>query len=1320
MDTSARPTVADVHGESHFAQLAQKHWPATKKAVTQAQPDFLKTEIWDALEKDHFPTSSILLLENLQLLDRYLWPSFDDDASDFHVLLIVLLVNAKRRESLPTWSVFADRPPDFSVLFRRFLSLVLDESLTLEIRAHVLVAIIGAFQSLDNGFIRKECAPLVSVSTWHSLHSAAARDSLLERHGQFKKAWKAANKRYEAADETAKARSRYERSWLYTLVLRFLDILYNHQQNGSAARSYCERFMEFLTDLQSQFPTRRYVNTLLQDLNILVAIELSPLCRSSEGGLFRDFFALLRHYSHFPIDDHTGRQFSSVELSKRYDAQIAKLQRVALKHFKEKLGLLALANHGSLGRREDLESHLQSLNDDELVEYARLLGYRTEYPGLVKLKFTRAFTTECILFDYERKPTFQEVIKEMPILPTEQTLYEQSFIRNETYDGSHPLALPKLNLQYLTVGDFLWRSFILCRCEAFYEIRTALEDTVKRLQLRRDPAAGHERSAGTKMALAISRPAIIEAFPPKVGEKYPAEVRAEVILNMSRISPNVQREWESLRPDDVVYLIALDKPGNSQRTLTNGNSDSSIPEKPFRHLRIAEVAQVLDDQGRSVRATQHQLNGHGVRRRQIRVIVKLDNRAYHGDVLDTKKGRPDIYDSINFIVRRRSRENNFKPVLDSIRKLALSDVPISAWLQDVFLGMGDPAGASYKSLPNALKTIDFRDTFLDWTHLRESLPYKALEVAKGVDNEELRPPYMLSECIQKERDASQPGPKRRRGAKEAAPTQGNDQKAQENKNQETDAEQSKSSKKRRRDEMEDENPSERVEVSSYEPINMGPYPADAPKPNKIRFTPAQVEAITSGTQPGLTVIVGPPGTGKTDVATQIINSIYHNFSNERILLVAHSNQALNQLFQKIVALDIDERHLLRLGHGEEELQLEKDASFSKHGRVEHFLEKGAGLLTEVSRLAASIGAPGAHGQSCETAEYFNAVYIKPLWQSYLSNCKQGSAEEVVQKYPFHDFFANAPKRMFDQQMGKDEAFEVACGGYRHIEKLFVELAEIRPFEVLRNDRLKANYLLVKEARVIAMTSTYAGMRQQEIANLGFHYDNVVMEEAAQIKEIENFIPLALQKPHSGELPLKRVVMCGDHLQNSPIVQSTAFRQYANLEQSLFLRLVRLGVPTIMLDKQGRARPSIAELFSWRYPHLGNLPNVETEPEYRRANAGFRYEYQFINVPDYKGKGEMTPTPHFVQNLGEAEYAVALFMYMRLLGYPASKISILTPYAGQRSLIRDVLGHRCAGNRLFGLPRIVTTVDKYQGEQNDCACSLALLPPTDHIINSTSG
>ena len=64
--------------------------------------------------------------------------------------------------------------------------------------------------------------------------------------------------------------------------------------------------------------------------------------------------------------------------------------------------------------------------------------------------------------------------------------------------------------------------------------------------------------------------------------------------------------------------------------------------------------------------------------------------------------------------------------------------------------------------------------------------------------------------------------------------------------------------------------------------------------------------------------------------------------------------------------------------------------------------------------------------------------------------------------------------------------------------------------------------------------------------------------------------------------------------------------------------------------------------------------------------------------------------HSVKNLAEAEYSVALYMYMRLLGYPADRISILTTYNGQKHLIRDVINQRCGGNPFFGQPNKVRT------------------------------
>jgi intron-binding protein aquarius len=50
------------------------------------------------------------------------------------------------------------------------------------------------------------------------------------------------------------------------------------------------------------------------------------------------------------------------------------------------------------------------------------------------------------------------------------------------------------------------------------------------------------------------------------------------------------------------------------------------------------------------------------------------------------------------------------------------------------------------------------------------------------------------------------------------------------------------------------------------------------------------------------------------------------------------------------------------------------------------------------------------------------------------------------------------------------------------------------------------------AQIIAMTCTHAALKRGELVSLGFKYDNILMEESAQILEIETFIPLLLQTP----------------------------------------------------------------------------------------------------------------------------------------------------------------------------------------------------------------
>lgn len=45
---------------------------------------------------------------------------------------------------------------------------------------------------------------------------------------------------------------------------------------------------------------------------------------------------------------------------------------------------------------------------------------------------------------------------------------------------------------------------------------------------------------------------------------------------------------------------------------------------------------------------------------------------------------------------------------------------------------------------------------------------------------------------------------------------------------------------------------------------------------------------------------------------------------------------------------------------------------------------------------------------------------------------------------------------------------------------------------------------------MAMTCTHAALKRREFLEIGFKYDNLLMEESAQILEIESFIPMLLQ------------------------------------------------------------------------------------------------------------------------------------------------------------------------------------------------------------------
>ena len=1010
------------------------------------------------------------------------------------------------------------------------------------------------------------------------------------------------------------------------------------------------------------------------------------------------------------------------------------LQRLAFKYFQNKLKDLAFASSAAVGDPALLPSFLARLSDGELRELARRLRLvsEEEVEGEKGREEGREFYVELLVEWHGKRQSMIQEIQERPLYPNEQVLWDPNVVPTEggreggveglVLPEGPLLALPKLNLQFLTFVDYLLRSYTLFRVESAYEIRGDIMTTIKYLQPQAAGQAGEGGREGggvyfrgwARMGLPIGSGrggrggggvVVTEVRKPNLGERIPAGVKAEITVDLREGGREGGREeWDQLREHDVIFLVRIENPlGNGGgrkggRKGGRGREDEEArafcEEFGVKHVRGAEIWEVRDGAGNllndpSGRPGREGGRGAGGPVGTLRTYkVFLDPAQYHMDATreggreggrmeGAGTGAAGIYEGMNLLIRRNAKENNFKAVLETIRGLmttAYVGKAVPPWLHDVFLGYGNPAQAHYKSLAiegQLLRGVDFGDTFLSLDHVKEAFPGQEVRVE---DEEE--------EKI----------------AGEAYPALTFDFK-------------------------EGEGGKEVVVAHPYRAPNPGPYPMDHPEKNKVRFTPVQVEAIRSGMNPGLTMVVGPPGTGKTDVAVQIISNLYRSFPLQRVLVVTHSNAALNDIFEKLRGREIDPRHMLRLGAGEKELRVEGRGEegggydFTKWGRVNYTLARRLELLGEVERLAKSLGVEegegGGAGYTCETAEYFRLYQVQSRIEAFEAAMEEeeggcGDAGMVASRFPFTEFFKTAPQPLFGGKEGEREGgrgggdLEVARGCFRHLNRIFEELADYRAFELLRHHGMRSDYLLTKQARVVAMTCTHAALTRGKLVELGFKFDALVMEEAAQILEVETFIPMLLQEvdPIEG-CRLKRVVLIGDHHQLPPIIQNQQLQKYARLDQSLFARFVRLGVKTVQLDKQGRARPSLASLYAWRYSNLGNLSNVTSLPSYLLANAAFAHTFQCVNVEDYLGQGESQPSPYFYQNLGEAEYVVGLFMFMRLCGYPAEKISILTTYNGQKSLIQDVLRQRCGGGGFwYGAPLAVETVDRYQGQQND--------------------
>ncbi|KAJ1932894.1 ATP-dependent RNA helicase, partial [Linderina pennispora] len=240
----------------------------------------------------------------------------------------------------------------------------------------------------------------------------------------------------------------------------------------------------------------------------------------------------------------------------------------------------------------------------------------------------------------------------------------------------------------------------------------------------------------------------------------------------------------------------------------------------------------------------------------------------------------------------------------------------------------------------------------------------------------------------------------------------------------------------------------------------------------------------------------------------------------------------------------------------------------------------------------------------------------------------------------------------------------------------------------RKLRHEAEMEILRYADVVLCTCAGAG--DKRLAK--FQFRTVLVDESTQASEPECLIPLVLGA--------RQVVLIGDHQQLGPVITSKT-AQAAGLGQSLFERLVFLGLRPYRLVVQYRMHPCLSE-FPSNFFYEGSLQNGVTAQERTRNDAGIPWPNASkpMMMLACNGVEEIASNGTSYLNRAEANACEKIVTRMLKAGVKPEQIGVITPYEGQRSWVVHHMAQ--AGSLVSDLYKEVevASVDAFQGREKD--------------------
>lgn len=487
------------------------------------------SQVWQAfssdIEEDNFALMTLLFLQRLESTSGHHFLSVVDNAEKIEVFF-ELIVDGLLKRDIPLWKYST---------WLRIISYSLHHLENVVLRTCIL-----RYVSLPIWTALSPTRVLVEIersetlrSSWSKLQSLKARNSSQDNSGS-----KRVEKRKRDGLEKSDRSMLRDEQFIPSLLVKFFVLLPSSAAD-KVAEGVCRTILEIFILLMSRPTTRKFFSVLVNDHHFPVLARL----RVKDLGLGGTFDSWLDVLQSFCVFDQFYESNDSRDV-------VLELQRVSFSHFPEKLKDLVYSAHGSIVDAKYLLSVLELLDSADSILLAKKMHLWTENDDVSHAGDARL--AHALVVDYvcSKPNVFDEFAREK-LYPTEATLFDGNVIPASHYssrDLNYPL--PKLDLQYLNLVDYLHRCYQLYHLESSYEIRDDVVDAIFAVQPKQAVTGRVGFSGKFKMATPIISTNIEKVTKPKIGEIYPSRVTGSIEIDLSAFSGDVRQEWEELRESD--------------------------------------------------------------------------------------------------------------------------------------------------------------------------------------------------------------------------------------------------------------------------------------------------------------------------------------------------------------------------------------------------------------------------------------------------------------------------------------------------------------------------------------------------------------------------------------------------------------------------------------------------------------------------------------------------------------------------------------------------------------------------------------------------